>query len=206
MRILNLSPSSFRFIISFLNTTHLWDTILFVYCLQRNTSLPGLVHQVSPSNLSWSSAGLAVIQKGSSHEYKQRNSRAIRVIWSEITQVSMHEEQSKYEVCGVKYWNYDELSLAIQNLPTGVQELTSLSDISATNTNTKHFGSFTLLGDRKRCKSRCFSGLLDLTAHDGKGENTLHMPGLILLKNSSAPHKRNNTTGICVLRPGKTGC
>lgn len=80
--------------------------ILFVYRLQRNTSSPGLVHQVSPSSLSWSSAGLAVIQKGSSHEYKQRKSRAIRVIWSEITQVSMHEEQSKYQVCGVKYWNY----------------------------------------------------------------------------------------------------
>lgn len=46
----------------------------------------------------------------------------------------MHEEQSKYQVWGVKYWNYDELSLAIQNLPTGVQELASLSDISTSTT------------------------------------------------------------------------
>lgn len=80
----------------------------------------------------------------------------------------MHEEQSKYQVWGVKYWNYDELSLAIQNLPTGVQELASLSDISTSTTQSVFcIWFFYTLGWEKKMQGVF---LLDLTAHDGKGK------------------------------------
>lgn len=69
----------------------------------------------------------------------------------------MHEEQSKYQVCGVKYWNYDELSLAIQNLPTGVQELASLSDISTSTTQSVFcIWFFYTLGWEKKMQVRVF--------------------------------------------------
>lgn len=69
----------------------------------------------------------------------------------------MHEEQSKYQVWGVKYWNYDELSLAIQNLPTGVQELASLSDISTSTTQSVFcIWFFYTLGWEKKMQVRVF--------------------------------------------------
>lgn len=110
----------------------------------------------------------------------------------------MHEEQSKYQVCGVKYWNYDELSLAIQNLPTGVQELASLSDITTSTTQS----TLVLLHSRVREKDASQGVFLDYLTSQSmtvKGKHTPHARSDSLEELKCFTQKEQHHRHLCIV-------